>query len=184
MELDDCLMEIATDPQSELMDQTTLMSCYNWHVQSYLDRTGPYEMQVYDEKEALIRHMQTFDFAGYKADVDLAYLGNKLFVFQLDMMHQELDNPGNKVKRVQYGLKHAPQDICAKLTALGLQPDPDWLAPPEGIPYEPGEMPGKGDDDRPKSTKHRARLPIPEGCLDSDQNGWENGQSRLGPGDM
>ncbi len=98
MELDDCLMEVATDPQSELMDRNALMSCYNWHVQSYQDRTGPYQMPEYDEKEARRRHMQTFDSAGYKAEADLSYLGNKPFVLQLDMMHKELENPGFKVK--------------------------------------------------------------------------------------
>ena len=72
--LDDTLMEMATDPESELMDRTTFMSMYNWHVQSYMDRTGPYEMPIYDEKEARIRHMQTFDFAGHKADAVLEHL--------------------------------------------------------------------------------------------------------------
>jgi hypothetical protein len=55
MQLDDSLMELATDLQSEQMDRTALMSMYNWHahiVQTYLDRTGPYEMPIYDEKEA------------------------------------------------------------------------------------------------------------------------------------
>jgi hypothetical protein len=48
--LDDTLMGMATDPDSELTDRTTFMSTYNRHVQSYLDRTGPYEMPIYDEK--------------------------------------------------------------------------------------------------------------------------------------
>ncbi len=135
MQLDDSLMELATDPHSELMDQTAFMSRYIWHVQSYLDRTGPYEMPIYDEKEAQIRHMQTFDIAGYQADADLSYLGNEPVVFLRGMMHKELENPMFKFKCVQYGLKHAPQDFCAKLTALGLQPVPDWVAPPAGIQY-------------------------------------------------
>ncbi len=48
--LDDVLMEMATDPESELMDRATCMSIYDWHIQSYLERTGPYEMPIYDEK--------------------------------------------------------------------------------------------------------------------------------------
>jgi hypothetical protein len=141
-------------------------------------------MPIYDEKEAQIRHMQTFNFAGYKAEADLSYLGKEPFIFRLDMMHKELENPKFKVKCVQHGLKHAPQDFCAILTALGLQPVPDWVAPLEGIQYEPGGMPSGGDYDHSKSIKHGAGLPIPEGCLHSDQNEWENGQSSLGPGDM
>jgi hypothetical protein len=37
MKLDDALMQLATDPNSELMDRTEFMSRYNLHVQSYLN---------------------------------------------------------------------------------------------------------------------------------------------------
>jgi hypothetical protein len=143
-----------------------------------------------------MRHMPTFDFAGYKAKEarDLSHLGKEPFIFRLDMMHQELESAMFKVKCVQYGLKHAPQDFGAKLTALGLHA-PDWVAPPEGIQYESGGMPCSGDFesggmpsggayDRSKTFKRGAGLPIQEGCLHSDQTEWEDGQSSLGPGDM
>ncbi len=50
--LDDVLMEMAMDPQSESMDRITFMEIYDWHIQSYLEWTGPYEMPDYDEEEA------------------------------------------------------------------------------------------------------------------------------------
>ncbi len=171
------------------------MSTYDWHVQSYLDRTGPYEMPIYDEKKAQIRHMQTFDFAGYQTGGELSHLGKEPFIFRLDMMHKELEAAMFKVKCVQNGLKHAPQDFGAKLTAIGLQSVPDWVAPPEGIQYEPGGMTCSGDFEsggmpdgekhyRSKSRKRGAGRPIPEGCLDNARTEWENGQSSRDPGDM
>jgi hypothetical protein len=111
MKLDDLLMELATDPNSALMDRTAFMSRYNLHVQSYLDRTGPYEMPIYDEKEAQIRHAQIFELAGGEADKEIPHFKKEPFVFWLDMMHQELESAMFKVKCVQYGLKHAPQDF-------------------------------------------------------------------------
>jgi hypothetical protein len=72
--LDDILMEIATDPESELQDQSTFMEIYDWHIQAYLDRYGPYEMPDYDEEEARKAHMLQFDFAGEKSDDLLSQL--------------------------------------------------------------------------------------------------------------
>ncbi len=159
--LDDILMKIATDPESELMDQTTCMSIYNWHIQSYLDRTGPYEMPIYDEKEAQIRHMQTFDFAGQKADAVLSHLDEEPIILstrvvlynkdrseQTEEMQQKLYKSmiGKfQFATIQYGLKHAPQVFNTKLEELGKQMVPDWVAPPEGIQDETGDKTGSGE---------------------------------------
>ena len=56
------------------MDRTTFMDIYEQNIQSYLERTGSYEMPIYDEKQAQMAHMQTFDFAGQKADAILSHL--------------------------------------------------------------------------------------------------------------
>ncbi len=219
MQLDDSLMQLADDPNSELMDRTEFMSRFNWHVQSYLNRTGPYEMPIYDEKEAEISHMHTFDFAGYgtepklsesgqepntpivheagilqfyrkcvaKLQFDAVYKaapGNEPYKLGMDQLHRELESALCKVKYAQFGMKHSPKAFEAKLMDFGLQTAPDWVAPPEGIPDEPGGGHGGGFFDHSMSVKSGAGLPIPEGCLDNDPDEWENGQSRLGGVDM
>ncbi len=123
--LDDVLIEMATDPESELMDRTTCMSIYDLHIQSYLERNGPYEMPIYDEKEAQTGHMQTFDFAGQKADAVISHLEEEPIMLYTGVMLYDKDRPEQtaemqqeryesmvgklQLATFQFGLKHAPQ---------------------------------------------------------------------------
>ena len=200
-----------TDPESELMDRTTCMNIYDRHIQSYLERTGPYEMPIYDEKKAQMGHMQTFDFAGQKADAVLSHLEegpvilstgvilcDKVHLEQTAEMQQKLyKSMVGKLQfaSMQFGLKQAPKVLATKLEELGQGLAPDWVAPPEGIQDDPGEKTGNGEhgsggeldgryNTRSKSRRSGAGLPIPEGCLDNARCEWENGQSSRDPGDM
>ncbi len=141
MKLDDALLILATDPNPEQMDHDTFIGKYEWHVRSYMSRTGPYETQIYDEEEAQKRHMQIFDFAGYTADIMVQELGSLPFQFKADLMVQELGGLPFKFKCVQYGLKHAPQAVYEEVMQVGKQQSPYRVALPEGIQDEPGGMP-------------------------------------------
>jgi hypothetical protein len=198
--LDDDLMAMAEDPQSELKDRSLVMELYDWHVQAYLDRFGPYEMPDYDAEEARKAHMHQFDFAGETAESITSQLKEgpvTLFtgVVVCDKIHLEQEAA---IQQKQYksmvgklmfeatpfGQKRSPKDFATQMEEVGKVQTPDWVAPPEGIRAEPGGMLDGGYNTRSKSRRSGAGLPIPEGCLDNARCEWENGQSSRDPGDM
>jgi hypothetical protein len=209
--LDEVLMGMATDPQSELMDRSTFMEIYDWHIQAYLERTGPYEMPDYDEEEARKDHMRTFDFAGQKAEIVISQLEEGPVILSTgailcDKVQMELMAEGQQqlyksmvgklmFAATPFGQKQSPTVRAAMLEELGKGLAPDWVAPPEGIQADSGEKTGNGEHEsggeldggyntRSKSRRSGAGLPVPEGCLHNARCEWKNGQSSRDPGDM
>jgi hypothetical protein len=209
--LDEILMEMAEDPQTELQDRSTVMELYDWHIQAYLGRYGPYEMPDYDEEEARKAHMHQFDFAGEKSDVLRSQLKegpvtlftgvvlcDKAHLEQKEEVQQKLyKTTVGKIMfaAMQIGQKRSPKDFATQVVEFGKGVTPDWVAPPEGIQADPGEKAGNGVqgsggeldggyNTRSKSRRSGAGLPIPEGCLHNARCEWENGQSSRDPGDM
>jgi hypothetical protein len=187
------------------------MGIYEWHIKSYLDRTGPYEMPVYDEEEARKEHMFQFDFVGQQSESVIsqlekgpvilstgAILYDKAHIEQTEESQQKLYKSliGKAMfAATPFGMKRSPQAFAAELADIGKGLAPDWVAPPEGIQDDPGEKPGTGKhgsggeldggyNTRSKSRKSGAGLPIPEGCLHNAGCEWKNGQSSRDPGDM
>ena len=187
------------------------MEIYDWHIQSYLERTGPYEMPDYDVEEARKGHMRTFDFAGQKAEIVVsrleegpvilytgAILNDKVHLAQTAESQQKLykSTVGKLMfAATPFGQKQSPKIRAAQLEELGKGWAPDWVIPPEGIQADPGEETDNGEhgsggeldgryNTRSKSRRSGAGLPIPEGCLHNARCEWKNGQSSRDPGDM
>jgi hypothetical protein len=159
--LEDKLMELAEDPQSEVLDRSTFMEIYNWNIQSYLERTGPYVMPSYDEEDARKSHMQHFDFFGQEAETVASRLADgpvrlytgAILCDKVDPARMEEYQQKQYKKTVgklmfeakPFGNKHSPTDRVEMLKKLGKGLVPDWVAPPEGIQEDAGKQLGNGE---------------------------------------
>ena len=169
--LDEILMEMAEDPESELRDRSEIMELYEGHIQAYMDRSGPFEMPDYDAERAREMHMHQFDFAGKTGESIMSQLKEgpvTLYtgVVVCDKTQFEQEDASlqkqyrSKVGKLmfeatQFGQKRSAKEFATQMREVGSLVtqmmdvgkglNPDWVAPPEGIQATAGEQLGKGE---------------------------------------